>query len=1512
MKVNMSANSISAHVAKMVSVNNFVTNTTESVKKEIPKATKQIARQSITPDQDWQKTTSRITKDSKPVMCIAGVVAGQMAYNNAVRNYNKFIEKNGNELSTALVNTGTPLRKCSGSSYIEEMASYTKMNGQKVSFQSQFSIEKTMDMSKFDILGENKQVIFSFSDKIPAPKSQVNMHGQAKAIANASIIYKQQLKEMKKAHASARVNAYKKYEERKIFGKTRTKLKANFVFDNVHRKQKWLMEKLGKKAGKVEKFQKFSIGNLKRLPAALIGVGAHPIRETDAGRGFEVARGMFGAGKTTAKMGFKTSRWIGKEIVKTAVKKVSALKFKITKRELLKQPQFSGKAGKKAFKKAAKKHAERTLKNKFHNGSIRHMFSEKINTKRIDKLNELKANFNPKSTRDALKIGKLQAKIDAKGDKKAARSAIKQLKKSVRGNITNKATRKAKALFLKNSRRRAMLQTVKKLSSKFAGTRLGKAMGFVRKSLGLAGKAMSGIIRLLGHGVATIIGSVFSFVAAVCGLVAHILLFLVAAMAILWLMSELIKLIPNPKELLGDWWAGHKEEAFFEDQMNYLDELHANFVGEIQSTMTAYPAATVIFPDGQQENYREIISAYNVMINSESNQYKDSKETYQEIFSELYEQTHFIKTETFNFTSSDGTTSSGVKVFVEIQRNENLAYSALAGKGTELIGGIDGNCPAGSVVDDDWIGIIKTVKQLIAATGTGYSQETTVPINVNGTTMHVRPDCSGFTSACLQVYGKLSATWSSTQFTFASEIPGFTRYTFSGWENLCMGDIISYNGHVEIFAYNVDGKHYVWNCGSTSSVQNPEATTDNRNNYVTVWRPNAGVSADSTESVDGGSDETSEDELFSELKFDWEPAFPNTDDLFDEDGNEAGYGSYVTSTVQAEMDSDASMFNETNFDITYDNHTLMKEENTAISSYDFIRYVCAQHGVQLPARLYELMANYDYNSVRAITYGEDRMQVGDIIFFQRVRAFDGTMTYNTLRKEIINAQSPDYSGDHTLVELEDQFNSYVPMIYVGDGKFAAYDKDLTLITNMGTSASYNTDFYNSDAKVRLYTFDDTCLRYQRIMMAIRPCGYTKNAIYGAKGSFAGWTNENIRSLYAMTCMDYWTTNEVTYYDFETGEQTTTPFFSSWHEGTFADSISITEGGTYYADTYSYSATDVVTGLEAEIWEIAKTTWDEYGILPSVLITEAMVKSNGRSTEESLKYNNIYEIQVDPDNVFAGEIEEYYYTSPTSASTDIVAYKKYKSVKGAVETHAKSLEAFSFYTSAKFLVNDMRDSNLYTSGEANEILTYIDTHVALQNYDDLIVTRQKYIDDCGVQYFALDDCIKLHGSNTDDYTFYNADRTAIADAITLAQSTLDTLTSYCVTNGLPENDIMSSLADLIGRAQGILDLMNSHKSIEEMPEDEAEEYTVDTIVVSKSPYKYTFTFNNLTGEVKIHTVYTITPTMKTEYDKTGTFSSYTGTAKGETLVWTGKLSSEKTEKEHTVGKITKFSSEPITE
>jgi hypothetical protein len=147
---------------------------------------------------------------------------------------------------------------------------------------------------------------------------------------------------------------------------------------------------------------------------------------------------------------------------------------------------------------------------------------------------------------------------------------------------------------------------------------------------------------------------------------------------------------------------------------------------------------------------------------------------------------------------------------------------------------------------EKWLSIVKAVKQAIAAQKPGYSNPSSpfyIDITIGGKTIKVRPDCSGFVSACLKYFGVLDEgiNLNSRDITDRNNSTmkktGFTPMAWPGWEALQPGDIMALNGHTEIFAFNDGNRHRVYNCGSDSSVNNPGDTgTAKTNGYTTVWR----------------------------------------------------------------------------------------------------------------------------------------------------------------------------------------------------------------------------------------------------------------------------------------------------------------------------------------------------------------------------------------------------------------------------------------------------------------------------------------------------------------------------------------------------------------------------------------------------------------------------------------------------------------------------------------------------
>lgn len=163
----------------------------------------------------------------------------------------------------------------------------------------------------------------------------------------------------------------------------------------------------------------------------------------------------------------------------------------------------------------------------------------------------------------------------------------------------------------------------------------------------------------------------------------------------------------------------------------------------------------------------------------------------------------------------------------------------------------------GRGVSGDWMSIVKDIKTLIANQHPAYDQSSSIKITYKGTEMTVRNDCSGYVGACLQAYGAIPAGTNVTSLSLLSSSAissGFTYGGWTGWDNLKQGDIISRNGHVEIFDRNVGNSHYVYSNGCTKDIASSTSTVSDNGNYTVVWRPgNAGTGAEVSATVDTSS-----------------------------------------------------------------------------------------------------------------------------------------------------------------------------------------------------------------------------------------------------------------------------------------------------------------------------------------------------------------------------------------------------------------------------------------------------------------------------------------------------------------------------------------------------------------------------------------------------------------------------------------------------------------------------------
>ena len=238
-------------------------------------------------------------------------------------------------------------------------------------------------------------------------------------------------------------------------------------------------------------------------------------------------------------------------------------------------------------------------------------------------------------------------------------------------------------------------------------------------------------------------------------------------------------------------------------------------------------------------------------------------------------------------------------------------------------------------------------------------------------------------------------------------------------------------------------------------------------------------------------------------------------------GNEEGYENKTTATANREKNSSA-LFKNDNYIEEWMQHTLMAEY-TCASPLDFIRFVLSQHGVDAGNTMADLTKK------TGITVNS--LQVGDILIYR-----PDTSSCDSLAELSIRLNNCEDTDEEE--EVEEDYMSLVPMIYVGNNNFTAYSKNLLLSED---------NYEDSHAKVRTYKLSK--LKKENIQKIVRLKGFTKNSIYGSNYFFEGWTDDNIADFIGKTYSEVWVTKKVKGYDAE-GNETEEDFYSAYEEDSF--------------------------------------------------------------------------------------------------------------------------------------------------------------------------------------------------------------------------------------------------------------------------------------------------------------------------------------------------------------------------
>jgi len=907
-----------------------------------------------------------------------------------------------------------------------------------------------------------------------------------------------------------------------------------------------------------------------------------------------------------------------------------------------------------------------------------------------------------------------------------------------------------------------------KLKNKLIGTKLGSSVKKVTGKFAekTAIKTMQTVFQKFAEGVAKIF-------ATVAKILMFAVVFLLLASLIITVLDLFIQTLYNYNYKASNFFLGNvinenqANQSFISEDiesewssqlqdrgekiMVTLNTSHNDMLDEIAEIRKQYDTTDTQYPSGSLENYKEIFCAVEVMCDFDFDTVTDAE--LQSWVDKLYDQTHIVTTEPYDFYYADGSVGHACHIYVDIQYDEMLAYEAMAGVTTGSSGGqvnIDAtNCPKGTVVNSDWMNVVRTIKTLIAQTQATYNQTTYLPINVNGTVYQVRTDCSGFVSACLWLNGAAASgtNFNSQSLLNAPSISGFTKYSWNGWNVLQEGDIITYgsykyddegnygwSGHTEIFAYNANGKHYVYSNGSTNSLRSAVPTVAGNHSYnalnTVVWRPNIPGSTSTNLDVEGAVEIDAIVDEFDPFKPFYDSnniilLFSNTADVIfnEETKNEDGFETAINVTVNAEM-AETSFFTTGHFDTTSNvkNHTLDENEISSydkISSYDFIRYVLAKHGVKTPSVYSELAHMYNEEAPSIFTF-----KVGDIAFYVP----DSTNVQSNL--VVPDFEPKDYevgSVGYKIIETE-----LVPMLCIGDNKFVAYSRNLNLS---------GSDYDNSTGSIRKYDLDN--LDANNIVGTVRPNGYVIDSVYGQSGVFSGWTDTNIKAFIYLLRGTQWETGYTEYEDIF--GNTITVDYSGFYEEELFD-------GNVYIATDAHSKT-----FKKEMLDVTLSYYDQYGILPSTAYTHAYVVSKNRGTEESLLYYNVFEKYTTNEN---GAVEtKYTYDSVTG---DVVAkdyvYEKYDSYLDAYKdlyyTFVGRWPSVLFQKTFSSQVSQYAAYDYLNNNTRSKMSEVYSANSDLSTWDEWAVKRKKAIDNLESKINVLDYAVSTYTNVSSKSEYYS--------------------------------------------------------------------------------------------------------------------------------------------------------------
>ena len=1012
-------------------------------------------------DGDNAKGFQQTRKYLQPTVSTVSMIAVAAEKHRAMTSFERFVNKNYDVLASAGAAHGIYMSEGGFSgNFIEgdnDNIFAANLDISKLQNPEMYGIKDSVDVVKDILRGDTaEKVTYKTSSAFHVSKMDIrNTNARAYARMSDAIMkskgYREKDGRILRDHAGRMGMGHLSH-----FGALRKVQRFGANHDNFFSENEKIAMKAGDKAKHIEAVQRKQMMQRRMLPRRMLRTFVRTVGTEDVRQGYQ---SLYTMNRITE----YTKRFVTKAPGKLWKVPQKGLKFTLNRLEIEEKDLLSG------IKNKYVRNATTLLLNEnLGNGLLKTMAKHKVQASVLDAADEVLKKLD--GSKKAVIFAKDAVNLMKTDVTKAPNSIVKKETKQVIGKLARNAimptlgtVSKWKGLGV-YKKSKLTISAQRKIARDKVFRPFTKPL---KKSLtDLKNKS----IKIVKQVIKQAVGLLVKLMAALgpVGLVILIVLFL-----IFFIIASLTSVVPSVTNIgcsiqsEAEMEANGYNNVDVTKWINHLNETHDEFCDELTpGNFGVDEIHNMLYCNGAKENYREIISAVSVMINYDWSYYKD-KEVY-ELLDEVYYATHQATAKNHGYrtyTTGSGknavtTTIYYCDVDVTIKRAMDVVDACIAY--TVNDGYMNGETTL-NLTDSTWIKICYTAKKALAVAakeqGKGYDQSGSVPVKVvdgnSEKTYIVRPDCSGYVSFALQLYGALgenekidSSSILYTKKLFDGDSAKFNKLEFSSFDELQVGDIYGYPGHIQIYAGKKDGIYYRLNAGFTADVLNEgisKADTSTKNTYI--FRPKK-----------TGANEIGESTVSTEKK-------------------EQKKASSAKSTATTEKNAINALI-KTAKSAGSDKNDGTLEKVT--DSWKFIQYVFSRHGATL--------GNTMTNAFQNLTVvSSDNIQKGDIIIYG-----DGPSQYVNIWSDSLG-----YILKSLVSEGDERINPNTNVALVAESPYKAIGYIDKNVGNLGKSG----------------TVDEIIIDKTYVGVALRPTDLTVETADGATLSFGGWTDDT-KEIYA--------------------------------------------------------------------------------------------------------------------------------------------------------------------------------------------------------------------------------------------------------------------------------------------------------------------------------------------------------------------------------------------------------------